>query len=183
MDLEPHVQRLREHLTAAAALGDEQTRATASALADAAGPSAQLVLLSALGEFADEIAAQLPDRSIDLRMDGDRVRADVRASDRSGPSGTAADDLGAAFTEVGGDISRVTLRLVEQLKAKAEEAASENGVSLNAWMSQAVQGALRDQMRGGWPTGAPRRPNRPTDSTDPGPTAGGSTEDGGPTGT
>ncbi|MFD4183521.1 toxin-antitoxin system HicB family antitoxin, partial [Rhodococcus sp. NPDC058514] len=33
------------------------------------------------------------------------------------------------------------------VKSRAEEAASQNGVSLNSWVSQAVQGALRDQMR------------------------------------
>src|SRR5690606_32351076 len=52
------------------------------------------------------------------------------------------------FEEMTGDISRVTLRLVEQMKAKAEEAAAANGVSLNSWLSRAVDGALREQMRG-----------------------------------
>ena len=33
------------------------------------------------------------------------------------------------------------------MKERAEEAASTNGVSLNSWLSQAVQGALRDQIR------------------------------------
>jgi len=33
---------------------------------------------------------------------------------------------------------------VEQLKAKAEQAATQDGVSLNTWLSQAVQGALRE---------------------------------------
>jgi predicted HicB family RNase H-like nuclease len=37
--------------------------------------------------------------------------------------------------------------MMEQIKARAEEAANQNGVSLNSWVSQAVQGALRDQMR------------------------------------
>ena len=52
-----------------------------------------------------------------------------------------------SFDDVSGDISRVTLRMMEQIKARAEEAANQNGVSLNSWVSQAVQGALRDQMR------------------------------------
>ena len=36
---------------------------------------------------------------------------------------------------------------LSKIKARAEEAANQNGVSLNSWVSQAVQGALRDQMR------------------------------------
>jgi hypothetical protein len=41
-----------------------------------------------------------------------------------------------------GDISRITLRLVEQIKSQAEQAAAAQGVSLNSWVAQAVQGAL-----------------------------------------
>lgn len=45
-----------------------------------------------------------------------------------------------------GDISRMTLRLVDQIKGQAEQAAASQGMSLNSWISQAVQGALHD----GW---------------------------------
>jgi HicB-like protein involved in pilus formation len=48
-----------------------------------------------------------------------------------------------------GDISRMTLRLVDQIKGQAEQAAASQGMSLNSWISQAVQGALRD----GWGRG------------------------------
>jgi hypothetical protein len=49
----------------------------------------------------------------------------------------------------GGDISRITLRLVEQIKAQAERAAAAQGVSLNTFVSQAVQGALGHGALGG----------------------------------
>jgi hypothetical protein len=53
-----------------------------------------------------------------------------------------------------GDISRITLRLVEQIKGQAEQAAASQGVSLNSWVAQAVQGALSGQRnrgsRGPW---------------------------------
>ena len=51
-----------------------------------------------------------------------------------------------------GDISRMTLRLVDQIKGQAEQAAASQGMSLNSWISQAVQGALRD----GWGRGGHR---------------------------
>ena len=55
-----------------------------------------------------------------------------------GPGGQG----GSPFGGDAGDISRVTLRIVEQIKAQAEKAAQSQGVSLNTWVSQAVQGAL-----------------------------------------
>jgi len=49
--------------------------------------------------------------------------------------------------DVTGEVRRVTLRMVEHVKERAEQAASMNGVSLNSWLSQAVQDALREQVR------------------------------------
>ncbi|MBC2643854.1 MULTISPECIES: toxin-antitoxin system HicB family antitoxin [unclassified Rhodococcus (in: high G+C Gram-positive bacteria)] len=151
MDLGIYVSRLRDDLTAAAALGDEQTRATAAALAAAVEPAARLLLLSALTDFAGEVSSELGNRTVGVRLDGTEVAVDVhRTPPTPGPDGeraATAEDLGAAFDNVTGDISRVTLRLMDQIKSKAEEAASANGVSLNSWVSQAVQGALKDQMR------------------------------------
>ncbi|MDO3649097.1 toxin-antitoxin system HicB family antitoxin [Nocardia mangyaensis] len=148
MDLNAHTARLREELIAAAALGDEKTQATAAALAAAVESSSRLVLLSALSELAAEISTELGDRTVHIRLDGTDAVADVRKNTPSGP------EEPPTFEEMTGDISRVTLRLVEQLKSKAEEAAAQNGQSLNSWLSGAVSGALRDQMRGpggkGW---------------------------------
>ncbi|KAF0847707.1 hypothetical protein [Nocardia caishijiensis] len=142
MDLNAHTARLREELLAAAALGDEKTQATAAALAAAVESSHRLVLLSALSELAAEISTELGDRTVHVRLDGTDVVADVRKN-------TSGDDSEPpTFEEMTGDISRVTLRLVEQLKSRAEEAAQQNGQSLNSWLSGAVTGALRDQMRG-----------------------------------
>ncbi|WP_280501869.1 toxin-antitoxin system HicB family antitoxin [Nocardia sp.] len=139
MNLERYTAQLRENLVAAAALGDEKTQSTAAALAAATEQSARLVLLEALSDLAAEIGGELPDRSVHLSTNGAEVTVDVR-KDTAGEPPT--------FEEMTGDISRVTLRLVEQMKAKAEEAAAANGVSLNSWLSRAVDGALREQMRG-----------------------------------
>ncbi|MFP5071007.1 toxin-antitoxin system HicB family antitoxin [Pseudonocardia nantongensis] len=58
------------------------------------------------------------------------------------PGGGGFPGAGSPFGADAGDISRVTLRIVEQIKAQAERAAQSQGVSLNTWVSQAVQGAL-----------------------------------------
>lgn len=142
MDLNAHTARLREELIAAAALGDEKTQATAAALAAAVESSSRLVLLSALSELAAEISTELGDRTVHVRLEGTEAKADVR---KNTPPGAEEPQT---FEEMTGDISRVTLRLVEQLKSRAEEAAQQNGQSLNSWLSGAVSGALKDQMRG-----------------------------------
>ncbi|MFI6168450.1 hypothetical protein ACIBCN_16835 [Nocardia sp. NPDC051052] len=140
MDLNKYTARLREDLIAAAALGDEKTQATAAALAAATESSARLVLLAALSELATELSTELSDRTVHLSFDGTEAKVDLRKK-------SGADDH-PSFDEMTGDISRVTLRLVETLKSKAEEAAAQSNQSLNSWLSGAVSGALRDQMRG-----------------------------------
>ncbi|MBJ8341488.1 toxin-antitoxin system HicB family antitoxin [Antrihabitans sp. YC3-6] len=148
MELSEATARLRDDLRAAAALGDEKTIAIADALAGAVETSAQLMLLSALSTFAGEVSDALGDRTVHVELHGTEAVVDVRHKEKEkSEADPAADDSGEhpTFEELTGDISRVTLRLVEQMKAKAEEAAAQSGVSLNSWVSQAVQGALRDQ--------------------------------------
>ncbi|TSD96088.1 hypothetical protein FOS14_17175 [Skermania sp. ID1734] len=145
MDLDTYTARLRDDLRAAAALGDERTQQIADALSTAAATSARLMLLNALSDFAASVNESLEHVSVHVESDGTHVRADVRAKDEYTESPGHP-----SFEEMTGDISRVTLRLVEQIKARAEEAAAQSGQSLNAWLSNVVQGALRDQMwRGG----------------------------------
>jgi hypothetical protein len=166
MDLDTYTARLRADLIAAAALGDEKTQATAAALAAAVESSTRLVLLSALSDMAAEVSSALGDRTVHVSMDGTNVTADVR-------NNSATDSEHPTFEEMTGDISRVTLRLVEQLKSRAEEAAAQSGQSLNSWMSGVVSGALRDQMRGYGGYGGPKR-----STGGPTPHAGGSRDTG-----
>ena len=157
MDLTPYINRLREDLTAAASAGDDQTRRTAAVLGAALEPAARLTIMTALSDLAAEVTAALDDRVVEVRLDGRDVRVAVSTPSEPGPQpGTAppprsspgASSPGASsFAEMGGDISRMTLRLLDQLKGQAERAAAEQGVSLNTWVSQAVQGALRGE---GW---------------------------------
>ncbi|WP_067546522.1 hypothetical protein [Nocardia crassostreae] len=141
MDLNKYTDQLRENLIAAAALGDEKTQATAAALAAATENSARLVLLAALSELATEVTTAVGDRTVHVSVDGTDAHIDVRK--------TATGDEHPSFEEMTGDISRVTLRLVEQIKSRAEEAAAQSGMSLNSWLSTTVQSALRDQMKRG----------------------------------
>ncbi|OZE98886.1 hypothetical protein CH300_24205 [Rhodococcus sp. 15-1154-1] len=148
MELDTYTSSLRADLLAAAALGDEHTRKTAEALGSAAQASARLMLLQALSDFADEVTAQLNGPTVHVRIAGTQAVADVTvAPDTGTPDDRAAAEDYPTMDDVTGEMRRVTLRVVEQVKERAEEAASMNGVSLNSWLSQAVQGALRDQIR------------------------------------
>lgn len=162
MNLDSYTDTLREDLVTAASLGDDATRATAAALAGALEPAARLLLMNALSDLAAEVTASLDDRVVEVRLDGRDLRVVVstngndetssaqppRPSQSSNPFKAAS-----GSDDVIGDVSRVTLRMVEQLKARAEDAANRDGVSLNSWLSQAVQGALREP-GGGRPGGS-----------------------------
>jgi len=137
MDLTSYIATLREDLTTAASAGDEQTRRTAAVLAAALEPAARLAIMNALSDLAAEVTAALEDRVVELRLDGRDVR--VVVSGDPAEQGAPPPPLGQDF---GGDVSRITLRLLEEIKAQAERAAASQGVSLNSWLSQAVQGAL-----------------------------------------
>jgi hypothetical protein len=149
MELSKYTESLRADLLAAAALGDEHTRNTADALGSAAQASARLMLLEALSDFADEISEQLDGHSVHVRLAGTEAVAEVTRSFGVGETEKDEPEDYPTMEDVTGEMRRVTLRVVEHVKERAEEAASMNGVSLNSWLSQAVQGALRDQMRGG----------------------------------
>jgi predicted HicB family RNase H-like nuclease len=138
MNLTTHVREMEEFLSAASAAGDEPTRRAAELLLVALEPAARLALMNALAELADEVSVELGDRTVEIRLDAGEARAVVSA-----PS----EDDGAPGPELaepsGGESSRITLRLPEQLKVKAEEAAAAQGSSLNTWLVQTVRDAVR----------------------------------------
>ncbi|MGX7825009.1 toxin-antitoxin system HicB family antitoxin [Actinokineospora sp. 24-640] len=144
MDLTPYITSLRDDLTAAASVGDESTRRAASALAAALEPAARLAIMNALADLAAEVTASLSEQVVDVRLVGRDVRVVV--------SGTAHEQAPADPPPTEGDMSRMTLRLFEELKSKAEQAAASQGVSLNTFVQQALHGALSG--RKGWGGGS-----------------------------
>ena len=153
MNLSTYVTQLREDLASAAAAGDEQTQRTGALLGAAIEPAARLALMNALADLAAEVTEALGDRVVEVRLDGRDVRVAVSPADTPAdePEPEPADSPFAGFGGLGGeagDISRVTLRLVEQIKNQAEQAAASQGISLNSWVAQAVQGALAGHQHG-----------------------------------
>lgn len=146
MDLTPYLRMLRDDLTTAASAGDEQTQRIATTLAAAVEPAARLAIMNALSDLAAEVTAALEDRVVELRLDGRDVRVVVSGDPIEPSTPPPPPPMG----DLGGDVSRITLRLLEELKGQAERAAAHQGVSLNAWLSQAVQGALHSHHLGDW---------------------------------
>lgn len=149
MDLTPYIAALREDLTTTASAGDEQTRRVAATLSAALEPAVRLTLMNALSDLAAEVTANLDDQVVDVRLDGKDVRVVVSGATDQGQRDEPDADVPPPRQE--GDISRMTLRLFEEIKGRAEQAAAEQGVSLNTFVQQAVQGALH--RKGGWPPG------------------------------
>ena len=65
--------------------------------------------------------------------------------------------------DAGGELSRTTVRLFNELKSQAERAASDQGVSLNTYISRAVSDSVRSAVpnKGGHSGRGPRRPLGP----------------------
>lgn len=167
MDLSPYINQLRDDLTAAASTGDEQARQTAAMLSGAIEPAARLALMSALSDLAAEVTTHLDGPVVEVRLDGRDIRTVVTGASEAEP-GPAEEPApprpgDPGFAGGGGDISRITLRLLDEIKGQAEEAASSQGVSLNTWVAQAVQGALHGRQAGPWanrPGHGPWNPGR-----------------------
>ncbi|HUQ60060.1 toxin-antitoxin system HicB family antitoxin [Lentzea sp.] len=143
MDLSPYIASLREDLATAASAGDENTRRTAAALAAALEPAARLAIMNALSDLAAEVTASLDGQVVDVRLSGRDVQVVVTGSAEPEPEPAPRHEMpqfGAG--DATGDISRITLRMINELKSKAEAAAAAQGVSLNSFIQQAVGGAV-----------------------------------------
>uniref|UniRef100_UPI002741F34C toxin-antitoxin system HicB family antitoxin n=1 Tax=Actinoplanes sp. RD1 TaxID=3064538 RepID=UPI002741F34C len=77
-----------------------------------------------------EITTRLDGPAVDLRLRG--READFVVTDTSPPAPAVA------APDEGGDQARLTLRMPESLKARAEQAAAAEGISVNAWLVRAV---------------------------------------------
>jgi hypothetical protein len=146
MLIDNYASAVVERLDAAAAAGDDTTRRVAAALATALEPALRLAVIDAASDLAREVTEALGDRVVEIRLDGDELTVAVAPALLSGDG---AYDAGGHEGQ-----SRVTLRLPESLKAGAERAAASERVSLNAWLTRAVERALGQR-----PAGAAGRPD------------------------
>src|SRR4051794_33321459 len=128
MQIDGHIQALREDLARIAAVGDESTARAADLLAVALESSLSRRLIEALGEAALELSAQLDDGRVEVRFAGSDPEFVFVREESEEPQASPDEALSA----------RITLRLPEALKVRVEDAASRDGVSVNTWIVQAL---------------------------------------------
>ncbi|MFI0738172.1 toxin-antitoxin system HicB family antitoxin [Streptomyces sp. NPDC021100] len=162
MDLTPYVDTLRQELAVAASAGGDDARALAERLSAPLESAARLTLLNALSTAMEEVTRDLAPGSVDVRLRGLDPEFVVTPPPAQGPYAEAAAPEAAlppAPAQGDGDeggTARVNLRLPAHLKARAEEAAAREGLSVNAWLVRAVAAALEAGERAGRPAGSTR---------------------------
>lgn len=161
MNLTPYVDSLRsEFLLAAEAVGKE-TFGVAERLVPSLDASVRLTLLSALSTAADEISRDLAPGAVDLRLRGlepsfvlTPPTVDPGVEDLLTGSGAVGNGMVIPAAEDEGAPARINFRLPEHLKARIEDVASREGLSVNAWLVRAVTATLNGAGRS-----APRAPS------------------------
>lgn len=153
MDITPYVEGLRHDLAAAAEAGGPEARAAAERLALALDPAVRLALMEALSQAAAEITSELPAGSIDVRLRGREPQfvVDVPTMPMAAQEPTPASPPVPQVPplpddeEADGTVARITLRIPESVKYKAEELATKSGHSLNSWIVNALRTATRER--------------------------------------
>jgi hypothetical protein len=153
MDLSPYVDNLRHELAVAADAGGSEARALAERLTAPLESAARLTLLNALSAAMDEVTRDLAPGSVEVRLRG----LDPEFAVTPPPTGETYEEAQPyeptpvpslpTESEEGGT-ARINFRLPAHLKTRVEDAANQEGLSVNAWLVRAVATALEPGERG-----------------------------------
>lgn len=153
MNIDKHLESVRDGVQHAAALADDRTRQVAEQLGTALEPTIRLTLVQALAEAATEISARTAPTTVALRLDGDQPVFDVSTPGTDHLDDTE-DDLGGEDDQLELDAddaatARVSLRIPQSLKDRVDQVAAAQGVSTNVWITQALtRVVIRQTWRG-----------------------------------
>src|SRR3954463_4352413 len=123
MDITPYVESLRKDLLTAAEAAGPEARAAAERMTFALEPAMRLAVMEVLSHAAAEITAELPAGVVEVRLRGrePELLVEVPAVAAAEPEAAAApqpDDDSEVEDE--GTIARVSLRIPESVKVRAE---------------------------------------------------------------
>jgi hypothetical protein len=172
MELRTYVENIQRQLLIAGEAGGDEARALAERLLPPLDAAIRLALQDALVAAVEEITTDLAPGSVELRLRGRDPEfvvtlppADTAAdtaSERVDYSAPATRPVGADAADADdGVMSRINLRMPDQLKGRVEQAAGRDGLSVNSWLVRAATAALERPDPGprhdpGFPKGAKR---------------------------
>lgn len=147
MDLKPYIDDVRRELIVAAEAGGDDARELAERLVAPLESAMRLALLNALSAAADEITGELAPGSVDVRLRGVDPSFVVSSPTQDwyeDPNDATVAPVAPPAPAEGaeGGAARINFRPSESLKARIEEAANKEGLSINAWLIRAITAVL-----------------------------------------
>jgi hypothetical protein len=157
MELTEHIESIRRQFAAAAEAGGVAAKAQAEMLFAPLESAIRLALQDVLVAAAEEITCELAPGSVELRLRGREPEFVVNLPQPDPPSEPEEVRVFSLASPEGdeGATARINLRLPEHLKARVDEAAASEGLSINTWLVRAMSAALE---RSGPARGQDRRP-------------------------
>jgi hypothetical protein len=147
MNLNPYVQALRDDVVSTADYLGGEARDLVERLTAPLDSAIRLSLLEVLSAAAAEITRELAPGSVELRLRGRDPEFVVTApavvepgSEPDRGSGDVATWLPAEGDDA--TMTRINLRLAQDLKDRVEEAARQSGLSVNAWLVRSASTTL-----------------------------------------
>ncbi|MEU1127768.1 hypothetical protein ABZ371_30345 [Streptomyces sp. NPDC005899] len=174
MELGRYIDNLRRELSVAAESGGDEGRVLAERLVAQLSSSIQLTLLEVLSDAADEISRELMPGSVEIRLrkldptfivtlppeeqgyEFEDENDEFESENAMVAPADAAMEASLLHGE-GSATARINFRPPEYLKARIEEAAGRERLSVNAWLVRAVSSMLESGDRSHPPRRAQRR--------------------------
>ena len=155
MELAPYIEDIHRRVQNAAENGGDDARGVAAQLIAPLDAALRLCLLEVLSVAAQEITRELAPASVEVRLRGREPEFVVQTPIEPAGGDAAADNdiasVGGNFAAPVPDdatMARINLRMPEHLKARVDQAAAAEGLSINAWLVRAAAAALqRDDPR------------------------------------
>lgn len=143
MELTRYVEALRSELAVAAATGGDDAVQLAERLTGPLDSAARLVIQDALSDAAQEITRDLAPGSVELRLRGRDLTFVVTLPPTFESAGQVRESSAPAAEPPGeGGTSRISFRPPDHLKARIEEAAEREGLSVNAFLVRTLAAAI-----------------------------------------
>ena len=149
MDLRPYVEEIHDQLFLAADAGGEEARALAERLVAPLDSAIRLALQDVLSAAAEEITTELAPGSVELRLRGRDPEFVVAPPPSVAPAEETTVHAPVSVERDEGELTRINVRMPDHLKARVEDAANKEGLSVNSWLVRAAAAALERADLGG----------------------------------